>query len=224
MNNRQARTLDMYELIVQNLGADGTKLAAEAAPILERLRQTIAEIRRYAREQEDFVRGHSLTIARRSLDQMRNDQMLPLARLARRVFIGESRIQEALRVPHKRAPSEEILAAAARMVAVLRPHRALLTGAHINTARIANLHRATIALGKEFKAAKTVVADRAAPTRRLPALFASARLDALALDALAGSREFGREIPTWKDMRRIHKRIGRPPVRSKRAVQRAAAP
>ena len=53
-------------------------------------------------------------------------------------------------------------------------------------------------------------ADRAAPRLRLPALFASARGDVLALDALFAARKQVREDKDWQRTRRIGKRIGRP--------------
>src|SRR5450756_838573 len=120
-------------------------------------------------------------VYKRQLEKMRTDHMMPLARLARRVFAGEPRIQAALRVPHKRAPTEVLLAAAALMVRTLRPHRALLAASHIDPKRIDQLQVETRRLKKVFEAAYAA-ADRAVPTRRLPELFASARMDMLALD------------------------------------------
>jgi hypothetical protein len=137
--------------------------------------------------------------------------MVPLARLARRLFAGEPGIQEALRVPHKRARAEEILAAAARMVKALRPHRALLAASHIDSARVDRLQVETRRLKKVFDKAHAAVADRAVPTRRLPELFASAHADVLVLDALMPALfKTSGDLVFWKFMRRVNKRMGRP--------------
>ena len=53
-------------------------------------------------------------------------------------------------------------------------------------------------------------ADRAVPTRRLPELFASARMDVLALDALIAADPTSNVALAWKSIRRVGKRIGRP--------------
>ena len=218
MNERQFRTLGSYRSIISMLRDRGTPIALEAPAILERLENTVADIQTYATAQ--IIAGASchVTNARRELERMRQKQMLPLARLARRVFAGESPIEAALRVPHKRAPTEVLLAAAVRMVSTLRPHRELLAGSRIDPVRIDELQREARRLKKVFAAAYASTADRAMPTRRLPQLFASARMDVLALDALivAGGREV--DLQQWKHSSRVGKRIGRPRAPRHRAV------
>ena len=144
--------------------------------------------------------------------------MLPLARLARRLFAGESPIEAALRVPHKRAPTEVILAAAVRMVSALRPHRAFPVDSRIDAARIGELQHEARRLKKVFEVAYASTADRAMPTRRLPELFASARMDVLAIDALITARGKEDDICYWKHISRVGKRIGRPRAPRRRAA------
>ena len=221
MNDRQTRTLKSYRRILANLDGRAASIAPEAPVILERLTITVADITRYVLEQHIARTWHHVLGARHALEKMRTDHMLPLARLARRVFAGEPRIEAALRVPHKRAPTEVLLAAAALMVRTLRPHRALLAASHIDPKRIDQLQVETRRLKKVFEAAYAAAADRAVPTRRLPELFASARMDMLALDALLGARPQTLDALNWKGTRRVGKRIGRPRAPRQRAQPEA---
>ena len=213
MNDRQIRTFEALQAVVATFRGDGHTIAPEAPTILERLDATIADIRKYATDQGQATSRTPLTTARRQLDTMRQTQMLPLARLTRRIFQGESRIQAAMRVPHKRAPAGVVLAAAARMVSTLRPHRAVLAASRIDSTRLDVLQREVRRLKKVFEVAGALHADRAVPTRRLPELFADARMDVLALDALVASGA-GRIGPShWKRIRRVGKKRGRPRTR-----------
>ncbi len=117
-------------------------------------------------------------------------------------------MERALTVPHKRAPAEEILAAALRMTKALRPHRTVLASSRIDFARLDRLQVEAKRLKKEFAAAYVVRADRAAPTRRLPALFASAHQDVLILDTLMEGSDYATHL--WRSVRRVTKRLGRP--------------
>lgn len=213
MNDRLLRTFVSYQRIVLNLGRSAPSLAPEARVVFERLKATVDEITFYYNQQYSVQNRHYVLPARRQLDKMRNDQMLPLARLARRVFAGESAILAALRVPHKRAQTEAILAASVGMVKALRPHRALLAESHIDPTRLDRLLRETRRLKKVFPLAYAARADRAMPTRRLPELFASARMDVLVLDALQAADPNWPSALTWKSTRRVGKRIGRPPAK-----------
>lgn len=213
MNDRQTRTFEALQTVVAAFRGDGDTIGPEAPTILERLDATVAEIRKYATDQSQARSRTPLTTARRQLDAMRQTQMLPLSRLTRRIFQGEARIEAAMQVPHKRAPVGEVLAAAARMVSTLRPHRAVLAASRIDSTRIDALQREVRRLKRVFEVASALHADRAVPTRRLPELFADARMDVLALDALIASAP-GRIKPShWKRIRRVGKKLGRPRTR-----------
>ena len=217
MNDRQTRVLESYQRILGGRDRNATSLAPEVPVIVERLASTVADIVAYRSKQYLARTQRAVASARSKLEKMRKNQMLPLATLARRVFAGEAGIEAALRVPHKRAPTNAILAAAAFMVKTLRPHRAVLATAGIEAARIERLRLETQALKKVFESAYASFADRAMPTRRLPEPFASARMDVQALDALIGAGGSVLDVLTWKHERRVGKRIGRPPTRRIRA-------
>ena len=105
MNDRQRRILDSHEKVLAYLRDQGTPIAREAPAILDRLERTVADIDRYRQKQYMARQACHVMSARNQLEEMRKVQMLPLARLARRVFAGEPGIEAALRVPHKRAPA-----------------------------------------------------------------------------------------------------------------------
>ena len=220
VNNRQLRARQSYHNILLALSRC-PRIGPEGQAVHERFKGTVAEIERYYLEQDLASRGHHVTEARRQLDRMRGEQMLPLARLARRVFIGESAVEAAMRVPHKRAPTDEILTAATHMVKILRPHRAVLLASRIDPERMDRLEVEAKRLKKVFKAAYASVADRAMPTRRLPELFASAHADVLALDVLVAAKVIDINGVEWQHVRRVGKRMGRPPRKRRRLLASA---
>ena len=215
MNNRQVRAWQSYQSILGVL-EHCPRMGPEGQAVHERFKRTVAEIGRYRFEQDLASRSYHLTKARQQLDTMRSEQMLPLARLARRVFIGESAVEAAIRVPHKRAPTDAILTAATLIVKALRPHRAVLLASRIDPERVDRLDVEAKRLKKVFKAAYASVADRAMPTRRLPELFASARADVLVLDVLVAAKVIDMDDDGWQYARRVGKRIGRPPRKRRR--------
>jgi hypothetical protein len=222
MNDRQQRILESHCRAIELLRDCVSALGVEAPRIVERIEQTIAEIKTLESQQYVGRTKGQMTVLRRQLEKVRNDQMLPLARLARRVFVGETALEAALRVPHKRAPSEKLLTAGARIATALRPHRALLAASHIDPSRLVRLQRDVRDLKKAFHAAHGSTADRAVPTRRMRTLFASANMDMLALDALVGASAGGPSMDFWKGIRRIHKRMGRPRAKRKPAGDQTA--
>ncbi|MES2180349.1 MAG: hypothetical protein V4550_21030 [Gemmatimonadota bacterium] len=209
MDDRKKRVLESWRRIVGS-GASLSTLAPEVPAILERLASTVAEIDMYKQQQFMARKLLLVTHTRRALDRMRTEHMLPLARLTRPLFVGMSGIEAAIRVPHKRAPTEEILAAAEAMVKALRPHRELIAKSKIDPTRIDCIRDETRLLKKRFRTAYAASADRGAPTRQLPALFASARMDVAMLDALVRATSDAAQVFLWKQLSRVQKRLGRP--------------
>ncbi|MDB4913573.1 MAG: hypothetical protein JWM95_1217 [Gemmatimonadetes bacterium] len=210
MNDRQIRTLATYERIASTLADTKTPLPPEAVVVLERLTATLVAIRLTGDDQYVARHERSVTRARWELECMRKDEMLPLARLTLRLFAGETAITSALKVPHKRAPTDDMLAAAALMVKTLRPHRSVLRAAQIDPARLDAIQQQVRRLRQAFKAAYGSVADRAVPTRQLRELFSSAHLDVGILDAFRGIGAKSADVREWNRTKKIGKRIGRP--------------
>lgn len=218
MNNRQVRVLESYRRAINALDDARETHPRELLMLMERLRSCIADIDRCDTQQYLAIRDPAVSRLRDRLDHMRTEQMLPLARLGLRLLAGDAGMRSALRVPHKRAPSEEILAAADRMVKAMEPHRALLKSAKTSPERIAQLKREARFLRKEFKATYAGIADRAVPTRRLAELMRTARLDFRAIDALVGAHGSALLREKWRKAIRVQERIGRPRKRKTAAV------
>jgi hypothetical protein len=216
MNSRQVSALASYDRILTSLSQQ-PRIAPEMRVVFGRFQNTVAEIKRHGADQWGARKSFHVTKARHELDDMRSAQMLPLARVARRLFAGQTSIQDALRVPPKRAQNDAVLASAASMVKALKPQRATLTAAKIDATRLDRLLAEARRLKKIFAAANEMTADRAVPTRRLVELFAAAHADAETLDALIVGSQTKPEKVDREDIRRIPKRMGRPPKRARAA-------
>lgn len=174
------------------------------------LQSIIDEIHHNQHEQIRIGVTQTVTWLRLRLESVRHEQMLPLTRLARRVFVGEATIEGALRVPHKRAPSDDIIGAALNICSALDPHRELLRENKIDLARLDRLDTEVRDIRTGLTNAYDGMADRAVPTHRITALFKAARLEAIALDALVGTESNKELLTHWKISRRVGKRPRRP--------------
>lgn len=210
MNNRQKRVLDSYRSALMVLGNAKEAHPDELVVLMERLRRCIADIDMCGTQQHLAHSALAVSRLRYQLDRMRTEQVLPLARLGLRLFAGDAGMELALRVPHKRAPTDAILAAAAQMVKAVEPHRALLKSAKIDPERIDRLKRDARLLKKEFRDAYAGLADRAVPTRRLAELMRNARLELRAIDSLVGAHGSDLSRKIWLEGIRVQKRMGRP--------------
>ena len=227
VNQRQDRTLAAYRGALAFIGQRPLAFAPELSHLCERLDATVDAIQHAAGMQE-LRGGKLLGDARRRLDQVREKHMLPLARLTRRLFAGETRIQEALEVPHKRAATRELFAASRSIVKTLRPHRKFLADSRIDTRRIDRLQDETRQVKQLFDAAATRTPESAIATRRLNALFAEARADFAAIDGLVILACSPEELRGWRMASRVGKRKGRPPTpkrkrRAKKGAKKALA-
>src|SRR5437868_8327436 len=143
--------------------------------------------------------------------------MIPLVRLTRRLFSGETRIQAALKVPHKRAPTDDLLAASASIVKTLKPQRKFLSESGVDPRRIDRLREETRQAKQLFDAATARTPESAIATRRLSALFTEARADFGAIDGLVTLACAPDELPGWRSVTRAGKRMGRPRKQKRRA-------
>ena len=216
MNQRQERSLSAYRGALGFIGTRPLAFAPELSHLCERLDAAVEAIQHAAGTQE-LRGGKLLGEARRRLDQVREKHMLPLVRLTRRLFAGDPRIQSALRVPHKRAATDELFAASSSIVKTLRPHRKFLAEQRVDTRRIDRLRAETHQVKQLFDAAATRTPESAIATRRLTALFAEARADFAAIDGLVTLACDPVELRAWRSATRVGKRMGRPRKQRRRA-------
>jgi hypothetical protein len=219
VNQRQERSLTAYRGALAFVGERPVAFAPELAHLCERLDATVEAIDNAAGKQQ-LRGGKLLGDARRRLDQIREKHMLPLVRLTRRLFSGETRIQDALKVPHKRASTEELLAASASIVKTLGAQRKFLSESRVDPRRIDHLREETRQVKQLFDAAATRTPESAIATRRLRALFAEARADFAAIDGLVTLTCNPDDLAGWRMISRVGKRLGRPRKQKRRRNKR----
>jgi len=222
---RQNHTIPTYRDILGFFERTAHLMSPEIRVIVKRFDATVQEIHQL-RAITPVIRVNArLKTLEVPLATMREEQMLPLSRMARRVFAGESAILAAIRVPHKKASSDVMINAALRMVEALTPHRRTLKEASIDPARLTRLKAEAKSLQKLVGKTKALIADRGVPTRRLEELFSSAHMDVMSLQALVkASRIMTPEQKfDFAGYSRIGKMLGRPSkVRQQNAAQRKA--
>jgi len=209
VNQRQERSLNAYRGALTFVAERPLAFAPELSHLCERLSASVEAIDDAAGKQQ-LRGGKLLGEARRRLDQIRQKHMLPLGRLTRRLFSGEPRIRSALKVPHKRASTEELFAASASIVKTLGSQRKFLSESRVDPGRIDRLREETRQAKQLFVAANVRTPESAIATRRLSALFVEARADFAAIDGLVTLACKPEELIAWRTMTRVGKRMGRP--------------
>jgi hypothetical protein len=215
VNQRQERSLTTYRNALAFVGERPVAFAPELAHLCERLDATVEAIDDTAGKQQ-LRGGKLLGDVRRRLDQIREKHMLPLVRLTRRLFSGETRIQNALRVPHKRASTNELLAASGSIVKTLGAQRKFLSESRVDPRRIDRLREETRQVKQLFAAANARTPESAIATRRLRALFTEARADFAAIDGLVTLTLKPEDLTAWRMISRVGKRLGRPRKQKRR--------
>jgi hypothetical protein len=216
MHERQIRALRSYTSALHNLGTSALRDDPELPGLRDDLQALVEQITLEGGNQYVAVKGRFATNARAEVLVFRENYMLPLAKLVRPLFKGESRMKIALKVPHKRANPEKILEAAERMLKALQPHAKLLAAARINRQRIVGLRAGVRRLKKVVAAAAAGGADRGAPTQRLKPLFTRAHELVIAIDGIQssflspGDDEAMWKLYEWKKTSRVGKKMGRP--------------
>jgi hypothetical protein len=215
VNQRQERSLHAYRGALAFVGGRPLAFTPELSHLCERLDATVEAIADAAGKQQ-LRGGKLLGDARRRLDQIRHKHMLPLVRLTRRLFSGEPAIQAALKVPHKRASTDELFAASASILKTLAVQRQFLSDSGVDPGRIDRLRDETRQAKRLFEAANARTPESAIATRRLGSLFAEARADFAAIDGLVTLACTREELVAWRSVTRVGKRMGRPRKQTRR--------
>jgi hypothetical protein len=220
VNQRQERSLNAYRGALAFVSQRPLAFAPELSHLCERLDATVEAIDDAAGKQQ-LRGGKLLGVARRRLVQIRHKHMLPLVRLTRRLFSGEPSIQEALKVPHKRASTDDLFAASASILKTLGAQRKFLSESGVDAGRIDRLREETRQAKQLFAAANARTPESAIATRRLSALFAEARADFAAIDGLVTLACKPEELIAWRTSTRVGKRMGRPRKKQRRRKSKA---
>ena len=211
MNSRQTvvvASIDNALGCLHYLGSNVPEIAAAQAD-LQAKRQKITDAVNSQTIANRSARGGQLTSLRREL---RVNHLLRIRKQGRVLLKGLPGIDDALRVPHDRAPNKELVAAAKRIAEAIRPHARAFYRAKFPKDFIKRMERAAAALDKTADAPISQTNDRPRATRALKEAVQDGRLAVDGLDGLivAAFPRGAHQIKTWKAAKRIGRRIGRP--------------
>lgn len=205
---------EMLRAVSRILDEHAGELTPEIEAIHESLRAHIAEVARLYSDQSAFDGDRSSGGRRRRALALR-DEMLKLARNARRLFDDIPQVHPALRVPHKRAGIEAILDAARVMCDVLEPHAEFLRGAKVDVGRLERIRRHADDVRAFSQRVEAAESRRHVATKGIPNAIKLAMRDKRSLDSLIGELP---NFPTslWESAARTRKPLGRPKRRRRR--------
>jgi hypothetical protein len=218
MNGRQrlvVQSINNARVFLEGLNVTAPELVAackELETACDDLRK--AEARQAAAH--PGAHGKGLSNLRREL---RVVHLLRIRKRGRVLLKGLPGIDDSLRVPHDRAPTQDLIAAAKRIADAVRPHAKAFYAANFAKDFIKRMERAADALAKAAAAPPDAKTDKPRATRDLKDAISDARLVVDSLDGLMAAHYPRRSVVlvNWKKAKRVSARIGRP---RKRTIER----
>ena len=215
MNSRQERVVRSIDNARQVFGRLGVK-APELLAAHEELEAACDSLREATVQQFNAhpgVHGRGLRNLRREL---RVVHLLRIRKRGRVLLKGLPGIDDSLRVPHDRAPNDDLIAAAKRIADAVRPYAKAFHRAKFAKDFIKRMERAADALAKAADAPPDPRSDRPLATKKLKDAIKDARLVVDSLDGLMAAHYAPRspELRTWRKAKRVGARIGRPRKRT----------
>jgi hypothetical protein len=216
MNSRQQRVLASIANALSCL-----KLPLFQLPRLTRLREELAAKRREIEslgvtQHVETHRSSGLEKIESLRGDLRARHLMPISREGKRLLKGMPGIDDALRIPHKRAKDDELLDASARILENVEPHAAVFRKALFHRDFIKRARRAADALAKE----QVINANRppargSRATTDLKVALAEGREIIRSIDGLIEAEFFGNSaaLQVWKGSKRVPKKMGRPKKR-----------
>lgn len=215
MNSRQVlvvRSIDNARAVFGSLRVTAPELLA-AYVELEAACDSLREATQRQFNAHPDARGRGLRNLRREL---RVVHLLRIRKRGRVLLKGLPGIDESLRVPHDRAPNDDLIAAAKRIADAVRPHAKAFHRAKFARDFIKRMERAADTLAKAAGAPPDARSDRPLATKKLKDAIKDARLVVDSLDGLMAAHYPPRspELRTWRKAKRVGARIGRPRKRT----------
>ena len=211
MNKRQQLVIASIDEALAYLIYIGSSIPEIAAAHLnlQAKRRNIADAVQSQAGAHRGARGWKLSTLRREL---RVNHLLRIRKQGRVLLKGLPGIDDVLRVPHDRAPTKELVAAAKRIADAIRPHASAFHRAKFPRDFIKRMERAAAALDKAADAPISAMSDHPSATRALKEALQEGRLAIDGLDGLivAAFPRGAHQVKTWKDAKRIRRPIGRP--------------
>jgi hypothetical protein len=223
MNARQAQAAKS----LHSSAACARRELARFKPPSERLAAATSELEATVRQMERVIAeqyGATVSLGREGLslsalrNALREDHLLIVAKRGKTLLRGLPGIRESLHVPHKKASHDEILKAAERISAAVKPHAAAFYAARFPKDFIAQLDRAAAAFAAALAddTTETAVAQRSRATAMLKRLLREAReiIDAMDIMIKKEYADAPGALSAWAKAKRIPRRTGRPKKRS----------
>ncbi len=217
MENRQQRTIQMFERVLEYLKRDPVEPEPPLlASMKDSLRTTIARLYELQREQHSATIGTEERAVTNLRQRMRRQTLMPLVRIAKPLLAFAPGTEQVLRVPHARADTATVAACALEVAKVLEPHADFLASAGFGDEFIAELTARA-----EYLAAASARADEARQRRARATLaireqIAEGMRTVTVIEGIVMAHGPRRKLSFWREMRRVQARLGRPRERGKR--------
>lgn len=211
MNDRQKRTIEAFRRILVHFELyppdRQPPLFLEARASLSASIQRIEELKRAQEAAERDMKGN----VEHRKQVLRSDRMMPLKRIGAKK-LKFSPAEGALQVPHKRENAQTIAAAALRMADAMEPFPELLEAAGHPPDFLAQMRREAHDLQLSDRRSESARNRRSLATRDLAeeverGMETLTEIEGLVMTLYGSDKQ---RMAQWKDLRRVHKRIGRP--------------
>jgi hypothetical protein len=218
VDKRQKRTLWSFQHVLIFL--DRYPLAPEP-PLFKGMRASLEHsmkrIKQLESDQDDARRAINRGSELRR-NQIRRERMMPLVRIAKPLLAFAPGADAALRVPHARADTLTVAAAALRMADALTPHAKLLKAAGYDKDFLKAFRHEARELALVARNSERARHRRSDATAAIAAEFKKAMKTLTVIEGILMAqyaRQPGMQAE-WRNRRRVSARLGRPPERSKK--------
>jgi hypothetical protein len=219
MEERQSRALGVYRSALAWLMAlADAEAGLEIAHVRARLAASLARIDEWSRVQAKVGFNES-RVFNTAAAALRENQLRPLAALARPLFRDEPRVLHALTVPAKRR-YRDVTAAAAAMLDALQPHKRFLASSGVDVRRLVQLRKDLASL-RRLERAASQTPGRQQATRALKEAFSEAAKHMKTLRVIVPIGRSATVRADWARIVQIPKKMGRPSKRRLAARRRA---
>ena len=225
MDNRQMR---MLHALMRTHVISGLPTIGEQPPLFNRVRTQLGEslerLRNYHQTQNAAT---SALTGEWSLDELRNrlrrERMMPLVKVAKPLLKFAPGTAAALRIPHARASSTDVAAAAIRLFEALKPRHKLLAEAGYSKDFLLEMRKEADVIALAVKRSDQARQKRAHATASMAREFKKAMGAVTVMEGILAARLAKDEVfrAQWRQARRVTARIGRP--KQRRAESKPAA-
>lgn len=211
MNDRQKRTIDAFRRVLIHFElyppSRQPPLFIESRASLSASIQRIEELRRAQADAEWDMKGN----VEHRKQVLRSDRMMPLRRIGMKK-LKFSPAEGALQVPHKREDAQTVAAAALRLADAMEPFPDLLGKAGHPPDFLSQMRREAHDLQLSARRSETARNRRSLATRDLAEELSKGmetltEIEGMVMTLYGSDKQ---RMAQWKDLRRVHKRMGRP--------------